>query len=94
MSWATAVVIIVAIGVIGKVLQARYRAQAGIVADKQGNERPIERPVQSGDGEAQREVKELRERIKVLERIATDANTTESRKIAAISDEIESLRDK
>ena len=90
MSWATAVVIIVAISIVGQVLKARYRAQAGIVADKQGNERPIERV----DADAQREVTELRERIKVLERIATDANTTESRKIKAISDEIDSLRDK
>ena len=94
MSWATAVVIIVAIGVIGKVLQARYRAQAGISADHKGNERAIERPTEPGDGEAQREVAELRERIKVLERIATDANTTEARKVKAISEEIESLRDK
>ena len=36
----------------------------------------------------------LRERIKVLERIATDANTSETRRIQAISDEIESLNDK
>ncbi|WP_209348320.1 hypothetical protein [Pontixanthobacter sp. CEM42] len=90
MGFWTAVVIIVAIGAVASVLQARYRAQAGIIADKQGNEQFIER----SDPDAQREVKELRERIKVLERIATDTNTSESRKIAAISDEIESLRDK
>jgi len=89
MNWATAVVIIVAIGMIGKVLQARYRAQAGIIADKQGNEQYVDR----GESDARREVTELRERIKVLERIATDANTTESRKIAEIAEEIESLRD-
>jgi len=89
MNWATAVVIIVAIGMIGKVLQARYRAQAGIIADEKGNEKYIDR----GESDAQREVTELRERIKVLERIATDANTTESRKIAEIAEEIESLRD-
>ena len=89
MSFWTAVVIIVAIGMIGKVLQARYRAQAGIIADKQGNEQYADR----GESDAQREVTELRERIKVLERIATDANTTESRKIAEIAEEIESLRD-
>ena len=90
MSFWTAVVIIVAIGAVASVLQARYRAQAGIIADKQGNEKYVER----SDPESQREVTELRERIKVLERIATDANTTESRKIAAISEEIENLRDK
>lgn len=47
-----------------------------------------------GDSDAQREVMELRERIKVLERIATDANSTESLEIKAISAEIEKLRDK
>jgi hypothetical protein len=88
MSWPIAVVIIVAIGAIAGVFKARYRAQAGIIADKQGNEKYIERT----DASAQTEVKELRERIKVLERIATDANTSESRKIKEISDEIESLR--
>ena len=90
MSFWTAIVIIVAIGAVSSVLRSRYRAQHGIVADKQGNESPIHRE----DADARREVEELRERIKVLERIATDANTTESRKIKAISDEIESLRDK
>ncbi|MXO90945.1 hypothetical protein [Pontixanthobacter aquaemixtae] len=90
MNWATAIVLIVAIGAIVGVFRARYRAQAGIIADEDGNERYIER----SDANAQREVEELRERIKVLERIATDANTSEARKIAAISDEIESLRDK
>ena len=90
MSFWTAVVIIVAIGAVTSVIRGRQRANAGIIADKQGNESYI----QQGDPDAQREVKELRERIKVLERIATDANTSEARKIAAISDEIESLRDK
>ena len=90
MSFWTAVVIIVAIGAVTSVIRGRQRANAGIIADKQGNESYI----QQSDPDAQREVEELRERIKVLERIATDANTSEARKIAAISDEIESLRDK
>ncbi|MDN3644700.1 hypothetical protein QWY75_00615 [Pontixanthobacter aestiaquae] len=90
MSFGTALVIIVAIGAVTSVIRGRQRARAGIIADKQGNESYIPK----ADPDAQREVKELRERIKVLERIATDANTSESRKIAAISDEIESLRDK
>lgn len=89
MGFWSAVVLIVAIGAVASVLQARYRAKAGILADEDGNEKFAER----ADHSAQREVAELRERIKVLERIATDANTSESRKIAKISDEIESLRD-
>ncbi len=44
--------------------------------------------------EAEREIGELRERIRVLERIATDANTSEAREIQSISDEIDKLRDK
>lgn len=92
MNWPTAVVIIVSLSLVAKVMMAKYRAQAGIIADKQGNEKYIERSTNNAD--AQREITELRERIKVLERIATDANTSESRKIEAISQEIESLRDK
>ena len=44
---------------------------------------------QAREAELQREVEDLRERIKVLERIATDTNDTR-----ALSDEIERLRDK
>lgn len=44
--------------------------------------------------ELQREVSDLRERIKVLERIATDANSSGQRKTAQLADEIESLRDR
>lgn len=41
------------------------------------------------EGELLREVEDLRERIKVLERIATDGRST-----AALADEIESLRER
>lgn len=40
-----------------------------------------------------REVEELRDRVKVLERIATDANSSHAISSRAISDEIEKLRD-
>lgn len=49
------------------------------------------------DGEKEtlrRELEDLRERMKVLERIATDANTTEALTTRRVADEIESLRDK
>ena len=39
------------------------------------------------------EVKELRERVRVLERIATDANTATALESRRVSDEIEALRD-
>ena len=39
-----------------------------------------------------RELRELRERVQVLERIATDENSSEARKAQRIAEEIESLR--
>jgi hypothetical protein len=44
--------------------------------------------------ELSREVEELHQRIAVLERIATDANSSSSARVKAISDEIEALRDR
>ena len=67
-----------------------YKARQGVVKDWKGNETLAPRD----DAETRREVEELRERIKVLERIATDANTREARDVKAIADEIESLRSK
>lgn len=49
------------------------------------------------DGEKlalRREVEDLRERIKVLERITTDANTTSALESRRVADEIEALRDR
>jgi hypothetical protein len=76
-------VLIVVVGsVIGSVMNARLRARNGLRKDWLGNEVPIEK----GDSEArQRELEELRERVKVLERIATD-------KRVHLADEIEDLR--
>ena len=83
-SWALAVVLIVAIVSIAQVLQAKHRARHGITTDYMGNEKVIERE----NSELKREVEELRERIKVLERIAT-----EDRETKLLSAEIESLRE-
>ncbi len=71
------------------------RAKAGIVKDEYGNEKIVKRqePRSSAELEiARRELEDLRERIKVLERIATDAHTGEAREQARISAEIEALR--
>ncbi|MBK63294.1 MAG: hypothetical protein CL575_10200 [Altererythrobacter sp.] len=46
------------------------------------------------DDVAQQEIEELRERIKVLERIATDGNSPSAQETKRISAEIEALRDK
>ncbi|AXK43162.1 MULTISPECIES: hypothetical protein [Erythrobacter] len=66
------------------------RARHGIVTDEYGNESRAA----SDDAETRREIEELRERIKVLERIATDSNSLDARKTKRIAAEIEALRDK
>lgn len=80
----TAIVIIAAIIALAEVIKSRHRAENGITRDGAGNEKPIAR----ADAELKREVLELRERIKVLERIAT-----EDRETKRLSAEIERLRD-
>jgi len=91
-SWAiVALVAIVIWGVVESI-----RARAGIVTDEDGNETLAPRDDQGARIEleaARRELTELKERVKVLERIATDANTGEAREQARISAEIEALRD-
>lgn len=89
MSLWTAIVVIVAIGCFTELMKAKYRAQHGITADKEGNEAPIAR----ADPAIEREVTELRERVRVLERIATENHTTAALETRRVSDEIEALRD-
>ena len=85
MSFWSAVVCIALIGGLVSVFRARYHAQAGITEDEMGNQTLNDR--NSGkDPEAEREIRELKERVKVLERIATDP----ARRTA---EEIEKLRD-
>ncbi len=84
-SWA--IVAIVAIAIWGFV--EMYKARHGIVTDWAGNE--TRAPVE--DETAKRELEELRERIKVLERIATEGNTLDAAETRRIASEIEKLRD-
>jgi hypothetical protein len=86
MSFWTAIVVIVAIIAVAEVMKARHRAHHGITVDHATGK---ERLVQRDDGALQREVEELRERVKVLERIATEERETKQ-----LSAEIERLRDK
>jgi hypothetical protein len=86
MNWAFAVVLIVALVCVAEVLKAKYRAKNGIALDWMGGEKPIAPPT---NPELEREVEALRERVKVLERIAT-----EDRETKRLSAEIESLREK
>ena len=81
-SWA--LVAVVAIIVWGIVQLSRQRRLRG------GHDAP---PKQS-DPATQQEIEDLRERIKVLERIATDGNSLDSQETKRIAAEIESLREK
>jgi hypothetical protein len=81
-----AVLIVSVASVVGSIANARLRARNGLRKDWLGNEIPIERN-DSGEHKALlREVEELRDRVRVLERIATDKRTQ-------LADEIEDLRD-
>ena len=81
-----AVLIVVVGSVIGTIASARLRAQNGLRKDWLGNEIPIERNDDGEHAALLHEVETLRDRVKVLERIATDKRT-------ALADEIEDLRD-
>lgn len=86
MSFWTAIVVIVAIIAVAEVIKSKHRARHGITTDMMGNEKSVAPPHNPA---LEREVEELRERVKVLERIAT-----EDRETKRLSAEIESLREK
>lgn len=81
MSFWTAAVIIVAIWAVVQIFRPRHR----LPPDKHGGQSLPERR----DPQTESELEDLRERIKVLEKITVDG-----REARAIADEIEALRDK
>lgn len=91
-SWA--IVAIIAIVVWGIVQMAR--ARAGIISDEDGNQTWVARDDEASRNaaeETRREIEQLRERLHVLERIATDNNSYSAREREAIAAEIEALRE-
>ncbi len=78
------VVAIVLITAIAGVLRAKYKAEQGIVEDANGEPRRL---VDPDAGRMREEIKQLKDRIAVLERIATDKSNR-------LGDEIEALRDR
>jgi hypothetical protein len=76
------VVALVAIGAIASVLRAKY----GYRKDNLGNEIPIAK-VDPDAGRMRDEIRSLKERIAVLERVITDTNSA-----ASLDREIEKLR--
>lgn len=94
MSFGTAAVIIVLIWGIVQIYTRRHDRDLGVTRDEDGN--PVFAPPKSDPGseETRREIEQLRERIKVLERITTDANSQEAQESRRIAAEIDSLRDR
>ena len=94
MSFWTAAVVIVAILSLTAARIARYRAGLGDHRSPRHGYGPGPALPSPREAELAREVEDLRDRIAVLERIATDANSSGERRSKAISDEIEALRDR
>ena len=84
MSFWTAIVLIVAIIAFASMVRSKHNTRLGYATDEDGN--PVGNP--RTDAELKREVEALRERIQVLERIATD-----DRDAKRLSADIEQLRD-
>lgn len=87
MSFWSAVVLIVLITAVASVMRSRHRGSDRL--RHHGEQQSSAR-----EKELQGEVEHLRERIQVLERIATDGNSIDAQETRRIAAEIESLRDK
>lgn len=84
----TMVVAIVLIVTIGKVLSSKHKARHGIIEDEDMLGNKTQRLLGNKDTQAmQDEIRTLKERIQVLERIATDNNSASD-----INRQIEELR--
>lgn len=84
------VIMIVLMVMIASVLKAKYRAQNGIIENEDWAGNKTQQRIESGDTERmQEEIRTLKDRIQVLERIATDNNTAND-----INRQIEQLRDR
>ena len=90
-SWAiVALVAIVIWGIVESI-----RAKAGIITDEDGNQKVAPRDDIRSAAELEatrRELADLKDRVKVLERITTDAHSGDAREQARIAAEIEALR--
>ncbi len=86
MSFWTAIVVLALIWAAVSLLRNRQHERLGYATDEDGN--PVRLRDRDRETEMQRELAELRERVRVLERIATD--DTPGRRL---SDQIERLRE-
>ncbi|MGQ7830740.1 hypothetical protein [Altererythrobacter sp. Z27] len=88
MSMWSAIVLIVLIVAMSRVLRARHGGSRRLRRDEQ--DQPL--LPSAREKQLEREVDDLRERIKVLERIATDGNSIDAQETRRIAAEIEALR--
>ncbi|GGD69594.1 hypothetical protein [Croceicoccus mobilis] len=87
MSLWSAIVLIVLIVSVTQFMRSRHNASVGFATDDEG--RPVARRDTAEEERLRAEVAELKDRVKVLERIAYD-----ERQKLGLADEIELLRDK
>ena len=81
------IAVVTVVGTIGSVLRAKY----GIVRDQHGNDMPLRDDAAQAENQRLREeLRAMKERLAVLERLATDNNDSGAR----LDREIEKLRDR
>ena len=86
----TMVVAIIAIVTIGKVLSSRHKAKHGIIENEDMLGNKTQRLISNGETERmQDEIRTLKDRIQVLERIATENNSAND-----LNRQIEELRNR
>lgn len=86
----TMVVAIVIVVTIGKVLSAKHKARHGIVEDEDMLGNKTQRMISSGETDRMaEEIRTLKDRIQVLERIATENNSAND-----LNRQIEELRNR
>ena len=91
MGLGTMIFLVVLVAAISGVMSERYKALGKSGGAKLDDAE--RRALEDDRNAARRELDELRERVKVLERITTDSHTADARERRRIADEIESLRD-
>ena len=91
MNWAEVVLAIVVVATIGKIARAYFASRHGVALDDDGH--AVAPPPRTDDVENVRlrsEIEQMRQRLAVLERLATDDHAAPAR----LDREIEQLRDR
>ncbi len=91
--WMIVAIVAIVMSGIVKIYTMRRDERLGVIRDDEDRIVSRRDAAPSGELEARREIEDLRERIKVLERIATDGNSLDANETRRISREIEALRD-